>query len=293
MTLIVVPQKKNNIDKYYRKKINTFILGLKDFSVNYKCKFSVKDIIKIKNKYSDVNIFISIDKMIDNCELETLKEILKEIDKIKIKGILFYDNSILQLKEELKLSTELVWNNLFCVVNYNACNYYYDNGCKYALISSEITTNEIVEIKKKTSMKLMVNVFGYLTMSYSKRRLLTNYFKDIKRIKFKNNYVITEKSSNIEMLIKEEKAGTIVYRHELLDASKAIFKLLENDIDYFILVEDYIPYSLFNKVLDKYLLIKDNYKFIEKGEEEKELSDIIKSGYTGFFQKKTIYKVKK
>ena len=31
------------------------------------------------------------------------------------------------------------------VTNYNTCNYYYDKGCEYGVVSSEITLDEINE----------------------------------------------------------------------------------------------------------------------------------------------------
>lgn len=292
MNLIIVPKNKYSIKKYLKKGVNSFILGLKDFCVNYKCKFSIKDIIKLKNKYPDINIFISIDKMINNKDIEDLTEVLLAIDKLNTKGILFYDNSLLVLKKKLNLKVNLVWNNSYCVVNYNACNYYYDKGCKIGLVSSEITIDEIIEINNKTKMDLIVNVFGYLSMSYSKRSLLHNYFKDSKQLKLKHHYQLTEKSSKAKILIKEDKLGTSLYHYELLNASNEIFKLIDNNINNLLFIEDYINETLFNKVIDKYLFIKDNYKTLNKEEVINDLNNIINSNYNGFFNKKTIYKVK-
>ena len=106
-------------------------------------------------------IFIKIDKNIFNKDIENLKKILLELDSLNINGILFYDLSVLSLAKKLEIKTPLIWNQNFFVTNYRTCNHYEEKGVYGAVISSEITLQEIIEIRKNTSFKLFVNIFGY------------------------------------------------------------------------------------------------------------------------------------
>ena len=113
----------------------------------------------------------------------------------------FYDLSILELKKELHLNLDLVWNNTHMVTNYYTSNYYYDKGCKYSYLSNEITIDEIIEFKKKAKAKLIFMLLGYPVVSFSKRKLLTNS-------NFEKELKIKEPISKQEYKVIESKFGT-------------------------------------------------------------------------------------
>ena len=57
--------------------------------------------IDIKNKYKDIEIFVSLNKNFLNHEVEGLKDVLIRLNDIGISGVFFYDLVVLQLKKEL------------------------------------------------------------------------------------------------------------------------------------------------------------------------------------------------
>ena len=67
----------------------------------------------------------------------------------------FYDLSVLSMRDRLHLKTPLIWSQEHMTTNYNTCNYYYEKGCEYVYLSSEITEEEIKEIKEKSPIKIM------------------------------------------------------------------------------------------------------------------------------------------
>ena len=89
------------------------------------------------------------------------------------------------------------------VTNYNTCNYYYAEGCKYAYLSNEITLDEMLEICDKSKIKTLAMVFGHSTIAHSKRKLLSNYFEYINKNKEKNCYDITETINNNKYIVEE------------------------------------------------------------------------------------------
>lgn len=282
MKLVVVPNNINDIDKYTKIGATAFIFGLKGYSSGYSLELSLEE-IKILRNSTDKEIFIAINKNIFNSELLELENALKELDKINISGVLFYDLSILNIKRRLNLNLDLVWNQTHMVTNYNTCNYYYDKGVKYGILSSEITLEEMKEITKKTKMKLFANIFGYQSMSYTRRNLINNYFVSNKKEKTKDKYIITNNGE--DYIIKEEKKGNNILFGKVLNGSVIIPEL---DIDYIILNADGIDSSLFDKVLNLYKQLvdtKDNNLI-------KEIDRLV-GEYRGFLFQKTIYKVKK
>lgn len=282
MKYIIVPNNINELDLYKNKGADTFIFGLDNYAINYPT-ISIDD---IRNISSENNIFIAINKNIFNSEIEDLKEKLIELSKLPILGVLYYDIGVLNLVMDNNVNINLVWNQTHMVANYNTCNYYYSKGVKYGFLANEITLNEMLEIKAKTKMKLMVQVFGYPIMSHSRRNLLTNYFRSINKKKENRAYHLTEKDNSF--LIKESDNGTSILLEKLINGTKPLYDLIDNDFEYAVLDMQEVPFELGSKVFEKFL----NINSYQKENLIKEMNDLIGDN-TNFFYKKTIYKVKR
>lgn len=279
LTLIT---KKENIEKYKKIGAEAFIFGLEDFSSGYDNEVSVEEIKKIVNDNKDVEIFIAVNKNIFNDELENLNEKLKELNEINIKGILFYDMAVLRLKLLNNYSFDLVWNQTFMVTNYNTCNYYYKKGVKYAFLSKEITKEEANSICDNTDMKMFMFVFGYPSMSYSRRHLLENFYKFMDKDKEKD--ILNVKNNGNEYFVKDEKKGSIFYFGKVLNYAKYLNELKAE----YLVMSDTMIDSSFEEIVKLYRKIIDCNDL-------KCVNDALKlfKDYEGFLNTKTIYKVKK
>ncbi len=272
----------SNIEEYKKIGADAFIFGLKNYCSGYYNCLTLDEIKKLRQDY-DGELFIAINKNIFNDELKGVEEALVFLDKIHVDGVLFYDLAILSIKRRLNLSLPLVWNQTHMVTNYNSCNYYYDKGVEYGVLASEITLDEVNELKQKTKMKLFLNVFGYQVMSYSRRNLVDNYFKSIGKEREKESYII--KNNGEDYIIKQEDNGACLFSRKLLNGSVVIPNtnvdyVILNDMD--VLQDTFIKcFTLFRKLIDT----KDE-KYV------KEIDSLIGED-RGFFFKKTIYKVKK
>lgn len=285
MKKIVKINDKSNIEPY-SSLCDGFIVGIKDFSVDFDSTLSLDEIKMLTESYKDKEIFVSINKNIINSELEDLEKVLLFLNKLPVK-VLFYDMSVIYLKNKNKLSIPLVWNQTHMVTNYNTCNYYYDRGCEYAFISGEITLDEILEIKNNTKSFLLVQIVGHQTMSYSRRRLLTNYYTSINKKYDGDLKNISEHGK--KYLIKETKDGTLIKTSEIYNGISVIPQLLSSNIDYVVIDESYINKNIIIESLN----IIDNV--LNKRDIEKNILESKKlfGDNTSFLFKKTIYKVKK
>ena len=282
---ILVKNTNKNISNYVNS-CDALLLGLENFSVLNSITFSLDEIKEIITKYPKIEVFVKMDKNIFNEEINTVRQILLELEKTSIYGVFFYDLAILELKQELSLSLDLVWSQTHMVTNSHTCEYYYNQGVRYALLSKEITLDEIIDIAKKSSIQTIVEVISLPSVGYSRRKLIHNYYKDLNE-KGTSMLSILEKITKKRYLVKEEKDGTGFILDEILNGTSVISSLYHARVDYILLREEKI---------DSFLeLIHDTKQYIKKGcNDSSYVEKYKKLGHnTGFFFKKTIYRVKK
>ena len=270
----------NNFNDY---KCDGFILSLADYSVQ-SIKYYTLDEIKDITNNCDKEIFIKINKNMFNKDIDKLKEILIELDKIGVSGVFFYDLALLEIKKELNLNIDLIWDQTHMVNNYRTCDFYYDMGVKYALLSKEITLDEIKEIINKSKINCMVEVVSIPSIAYSRRKLLTSYFKSINK-DYKDHLEIEEKISNHKYMVRESNNGTSFYDNSIMNGTGIIKELPENTS--YIIMREY--------GIDDFLeLVNDTYEYINnKCIDDKYIDKYKKLGdNTNFFYKETVFKVK-
>lgn len=275
----------NNKDEL--SKIETgVIVGLKRFSTGINVQMDINEIRELVNCN---DVFVVINKTIFNGEIDELASILKELSNIDIKGILFYDLSIVEINDEYGLNLPLVWNQTHMVTNYNTCNYYFNKGVSMCMLSNEITLDEMIEIKRKTNMQVIANVIFNPIMAHSRRSLLSNYFASIKMDKVNDEYLVEENVTKNKYIVKEDDTGTTFIYNNTVNGIVPLFDMVDNDFDYVVIDKSFLSFDDYNNCLNVVNKVID--KNIEK-EEAKELVKKIIGDDTGFFYKKTIYKVK-
>lgn len=284
MKILIEPITKKRI----YENTDGLILSLKDYSVQSINYYNIEEIKKIKDDNPNIEIFININKNLMNEDIEPLKELLKEIDNIEVNGIFFYDSAILQLHRELNLKTDLVWSSTHMVNNYKTCDYYYDKGCKYALLGKEITLDEIKEIITDSKITSIVEVIGLPSVAFSKRKLITNFYSDLGKDS-KDSITVEEKITKEKYIVNEDSNGTSFFLDRLVNGTPIIKSLYDIGCKYIIIRE----YGINNELFEE--LVKDTKDYIKNKcnnddyiEKYKKLGD-----FTNFFFKKTIYKVKK
>ncbi len=280
MKLLIEPINKN---KLYTDVVDGIILPLKDYSVESVCYFDLDEIRNIKN--DNYLVFVKVNRNFMNEDIDGLKDVLIELDKIGVDGVFFYDLAVLQIKKELNLNVELIWNQTHMVNNYRTCDYYYDKGVKYALLGKEITLEEIIEIINKSKITCMVEVVSRPSVAFSKRKLVSNYYSDLGEDGDKE-LLVKEKVTGDFYRVIEDKYGTCFYLDKITNGTGIIKELYDNKCNYIIMRE--FGVDSFEE------LIIDTKKYIDGGCSDKDfVSKYNKLGdSTNFFFKKTIYKVK-
>ena len=281
MKLLVEPMNKENL----KFNCDGLILAIKDYAVESNTYFTLEEIKNISDSFSG-EIFVKLNKNLMNDDIPFVKDILVQLDKMNITGVFFYDLAVLELKRELNLNIDLVWNQTHMVNNYKTCNYYYSKGVKYALLGKEITLDEILEIIDLSDITSMVEVVSKPSVAFSKRKLVSNYYKDM-GIDGSKEIIVNEKVSNLNFDIKEDSNGTVFFLDLITNGTVIIRDLYDNGCSY-IIMREYGIDNFRELVNDTMEYIKDSCSDLSYVLKYKKLGDS-----TNFFFKKTIYRVKK
>ena len=263
--LIVVPNKKENINNILNKDIKGMIIGVKNLSI-YPLELEIEEIISIADN-TEKEIIIAMNKMIHNKDLELVRIILNKVKNSNIKKIMFYDLGIFNICKDMNIDKKLILSQEHLNASRSSNEFYYNKGIKNTYITSDITYEEILEINNNTKMNIYYTVYGYLPIFYSRRHLLTNYFKYIEKDMNDDTYYVI--NNDLKYMIKEYNYGTIIYS-PLVNLINKINKIKNIDN----LVID-LSYTNDISIIDKYIR-----------------NDKMNNTYIGFFDKRTIYKLK-
>ncbi len=284
MKKIVIPSKDNI--SLVAPLCDGFLLGIKNLSVNLPCSFTIEEVIEMMNQYPEKEFFISVNKNMHQEDLPLLKEVLLKLEEMPIKGIFYYDVSVVEYKQEYALKHDLVWNQEHLTTNYGTCNYWYSFGATYSCLSSEITLEEIKTMVKHAKSKLMVPVFGYIPMFTSKRHVVENYLTHF-HLSSKDSVHYIKKEGYTYPIV-DGKEGTTVYSSHILNAIEEMNILDEMGIAYGIFNTFLIPNDTMVQVLKIYQEVSKQ----NQAQSYEKIQKLLPNCDKGFLYKETVYKVK-
>lgn len=268
MKLVVSAKNLEHVGYLIKKKIDGIILYIDKLSVNSEFYVDVNIIDNID--FMGKEVFICINKLMHNSDLDHLREVLLFLKNKNVK-ILFYDMAVYNISKKLGMIDKLIIYQDHLNLSNLSNNFYYSLGIHGSYISSDITGEELLEIKRNSKMSLMFCVYGYLPIFYSRRYLIKNYLEYIGEANGKNYKIISD--NGVNYLINEEEFGTTVYSNEVVNLINYLSFL--DEIDYLVMNSNMTSENEFNKMVDR---------FIKR--------DRMDNCYLGFFETKTIYKVK-
>ena len=245
----------NDIKDYKKVGVTTFLFPIKDYSIGYENSFSIDEINSVNEKK-----YVLINRLLNTSEIESVKSV---IDKLNVDGIIFEDIGLYNILKDYSFEKILFMNHFntnSISINYNLN--YFDS----VFVSNELTYDEYNIITSKAKKELILSIFGYNQVMYSKRELLSNFNTHFNLNKTYKN-TIKDKNSDTRFNIVEQNGETIVLSSKIFDGRRLLN--LDN-IKYYYLNTSYI---------DKEIALS----FI-KGE------DILNSD-EGFLDKATYYKL--
>ncbi|XMB85154.1 U32 family peptidase [Mycoplasmatota bacterium WC44] len=226
---------------------DSFILGT-TFGVRNDI-FTLEEIKYVKLN-TNKNVYVNLDRVIHEDELDKLESFLNELKKINVDGIYFSDLSIFTISEDLGLIDKLIYNPGTLVTNYVDVQFYLTLGIKRVCLSREITLEDINEIMNHTK-DVEVIIHGKLNMFYSKRKLLTNFFSYTKQKIEKKGHLIEEIRDEKYPIIEDE-TGTHIFQGNTLNSFKELseFNDITVRIDGYLFDQEYVEdvLNIYNEI---------------------------------------------
>lgn len=267
--LLVTVNSLEHMNKLMDKDIYGFMLYIDKLSVNSSFYVNLDDIKKLV--LGEKKLYLVMNKIMHNNDLDMVRYTLNILKDMDVK-ILFYDMAVYNISKGLDMVDKLVIYQDHLNASILSNKFYNSLGINGSYISSDITGVELLEIKNNSNMDIYFTVYGYLPIFYSRRYLVRNYLKFIEQEDKNGDFSIIS-DTNIEYPIREEEYGTTIYTEKEINLINYLDYL--NDIDYVVMNCNLIDDDEFNLMVDK---------FINK--------ELIDDCYLGFFNKKTIFKVK-
>lgn len=181
-------------------------IGGESFGVNnMKDHFTKKELIDGLDYAHSRNkkVFISISIMPHSEDLNSLKEYLLTINDTDVDGIIVSDPGALTIVKEVMPNVDIHMGPQANVTNYHSANFWYNQGVKRIIATSELSIDEIGKIRAKTPLDMEIETFvhGPICISHSGRRLLSSYLND------KSNIDYNEISNKKFNLLEEKREG--------------------------------------------------------------------------------------
>ena len=264
------------------------MFGLRANAIN----FTMED-IKEGTKYAHdlgKKVYVTVNIVLHNKELEGILDYLKELDKIGVDGIIVCDPYIVQLaRENTKLN--ICISTQQSTLNYEAVKFWQKEGVTRVVLGREATKEDIIKIKKEVpQMEIECFIHGAMCASYSGRCVLSNYFtkRDANRggcaqICRWTFDLLDENKKLIEcpkkFTFQTKDLTMLKYIPEMIEAGIDSFKI-EGRMRSIYYIATVV--SIYRKIIDDYCNNKENFKY--NIEDERTLSSVAnRDSITQFF----------
>lgn len=257
--ILIYVDKLEYISDYRKAGVSAFLFGLSNYCVGYNT-YTLDDIknVEVSNKY------LLINRVLDCKAIDEIKVILKDISGIK--GIVFEDIGLVNVLNDFE-GEKILFQNHFGT-NKDSINFWLDR-VDSVFVSNEITYDEIDYICKNVKKDVVLHLYGYNQVMYSRRLLLSNWSERF-NIEKKSTNVISDISSGIKFRAMENEYGTVMYSQNVFNGSR-------------LLGLDNVKYYYVNTTMVDHDVIMD---FLTNKEHSSEDED------NGFLDRETIYKLK-
>lgn len=241
------------------------LLGLRANAINFSFE-DIKEGCKFAHKLNK-KVHVTVNIVLHNKELKEVREYLKKLEECDVDAIIASDLTVIKealdnTKLDVHLSTQA------STMNFETAKFYKELGVKRIVLAREMTREEIKEIKDKVDIDIECFIHGAMCAGISGRCALSNLFtlRDANRggcaqiCRWDFDLLSQDKK-----LITAEKPFTFCakdlsmldYIPDMIDLGITSFKI-EGRMRSVYYIATVV--NTYRKVIDRYLLDKDNYQ---------------------------------
>ena len=292
MRIAVTPFDVESIHVLSENGADIFIIGNEQYANRLVHSFSTVDISEANDLIKSLNkeIYINLNLIIHNKDLEDIEEFLNFINELNVDGIIFGDLAVYQLAKKINLTDKLIYSPETLNTNYYDPVFWGNKGILGLTISKEITLEDISIIAKNSDIEISLIGHGHLNMFHSRRPLIENFFKytnsEYEEYYENRNLRLVEEIRDESYPIFQDSHGTHIFREKSLESFYEV-----NDLNKMLQV--FIIDGIF-KDTDYLVEILKNYKSLLSSSDYEVKAKAMSKSYekdhdSGFLYKKTVY----
>ncbi|MGX4598822.1 peptidase U32 family protein [Faecalimicrobium sp. JNUCC 81] len=214
------------------------IFGCETTSRNF-TKEEIKEGSEFAHKLGK-KLYVTVNVIPHNDDFIQLDEYLRELQEAKVDAIIIADPGVLSIVRNVVPNMEVHLSSQANIANYVTADFWYTQGVKRVTVARELSFKEISQIRAKTSFDMDIEAFmhGAICISYSGRRLISNYLNGRGDANNSNDYsgkleynLIEEKRQGEYYPVYEDKRGTFFYNSKDLCMIEYIPDLIKTGIN--------------------------------------------------------------
>ena len=121
-------------------------------------------------------VYVTANIVFHDEDLDGISEYLIELKNAKVDAVIISDPGVLPIIKKVIPDMEIHISTQQNCLNYEACNFFYDEGVKRVVLGREMSKTDLESILKNTKVDIEVFIQGAMCVSYSGRCVLSNYF---------------------------------------------------------------------------------------------------------------------
>ena len=239
---------------------DAFLIGNKFFANRLETSFNqleIKHIIKKCRLYGK-KLYILINKIFSESELNKLQKYMVFLKEIKVDGLFFSDFAVFNIAKQLSIDHLLYFYHETFLRNSTDVLAYNQLGIPRLIFSKDAQLVDITSlpVEKKSIAGLVVH--GFFPIYYSKRKVLSHHFKfyKIKNISHSSLFYLKEKNRNDFYPLIENQAGTIIFNPKPL-SYYPFMQTLKKHISFIIIDGLFEDFKTTQKTLNQYKQLID------------------------------------
>lgn len=279
MELVVKVNKLEDI--YVMNNADAYLVANRHFSYRFVESFCINKIRKVKTycKQNNKKLYVLVNKIFKDHELEKLKEFITKLIKVDVDGIYFADFAVFMIAKELNASEKCIFYHETFLRNSYDITTYQQLEIKKIICSKDMNKEDIQHLPKNNKDNYGILCFGYIPLYQSERKILSHYVSlnklDKNLIKSFNLSLKEATRDDLYKVIQQEGISSI-FDNKVLSYINHVNELKEN-IDTFIIDSLFFEANYINQVtllFKKALEGKDVYNDLVKLDETIEFSDM-------------------
>lgn len=220
-------------------------IGGRDFGLRSNAdNFSSEEMaegVEFASKYG-AQIYVTTNIFAHNENMAGLEEYLQDLERIGVKGIIVADPLIIETCKREAPSLEVHLSTQQSLSNWQAVNFWKQEGLDRVVLAREVGLQEMLEMKKNVDIEIETFIHGAMCISYSGRCVLSNHMtaRDSNRggccQSCRWDYFLYEEGDSLtgkneEKALFDEEDAPFAMSPKDLNLIEAIPKLVEAGID--------------------------------------------------------------